>query len=62
MFHASTPPDEEYLTALFVLNEDNEVEVLVIPLVLLPLGSVVARQNSISQSAAIVCQTNGVLI
>jgi hypothetical protein len=52
VFQAFIPPEEENFTPSFVLNEDWEVDVLVIPVVLFPFGSVVARQNSISQSAA----------
>ena len=52
MFHASKPPDEENLTPSLVLNELWDVCVLVIPDVEFPFGSVFAKQNSISVSAA----------
>ena len=62
VFQASTPPEEEYLTPSLVLKEDWLVDVLVIPSVGFPLGSVVAKQNSISVSAATDWKPAGVLI
>ena len=63
------PPDDVYLTKSFdqliPLKVPGEklvclVEVLVIPDVLFPFGSFVARQNSISQSAATAAKTEGI--
>jgi hypothetical protein len=61
VFQASIPPEEEYLTPLLVLKDVCDVEVLVIPVVVLPLGSSVAKQNSISVSAATDKNAAGVL-
>ena len=44
-----------------MLKEDCEVDVLVIPVVVFPLASSVAKQNSISVSAATDKKADGVL-
>ena len=49
---ASLPPLAEDLTASLVPKALTLVDVRVMPLVGLPLGSIEARQNSISESAA----------
>ena len=45
-----------------MLKEVSFVCVLVIPVVIFPLGSVCAKQNAISQSAAMLPHTLGVFI
>jgi hypothetical protein len=69
VFQASAPPDDIYLTPSFdqltPLKVPGEklvcfVAVLVMPDVLFPFGSFVARQNSISQSAATAAKTEGI--
>ena len=51
-----------YLTSSLVLNEDWDVEVRVIPVVVFPFGSVLAKQNSMPQSAAKGWNANGVFV
>ena len=59
----SIPPEEvDFIAFVCIENEVWLVCVLVIPLVNAPLGSTVAKQNSISVSAAIPCHTDGVMI
>ena len=62
VFHASTPPEALNFTPSLVLNDVCVVEVLVIPLVVFPSGSLDAKQNSISVSAATSVKGCGVLI
>ena len=60
-FHAFDPPDVEDFTVLFVPNEVAVVGTRKTPLVGLPLGSTLAKQNSMFESLAKPANALGVL-